>query len=143
MIEIRRSNDDLCYKIIIYVPNKLTQMAAVVEVVQKSVEDYLSPHLSTLSQLYHREALRGHTYSSETCTASVVQNEGSGDIGGILNNVYKVDIVMDCFGVKQTFSVVVKHAPTQVQVRCCIEVYKWLLFGVCHIMYYAHRHLFL
>ena len=94
-------------------------MAAAAEVVQKSVEDYLSPHLSTLSQLYHREALRGHTYSSETCTASVVQNEGSEDIGGDMNHVHKVGIAVDCFGVKQTFSVVVKRAPTQVLVRCC------------------------
>ena len=87
-------------------------------VVWKSVEEYLNPHLSTLCQLYHREALRGHAYSSDTCTASVVQSEGSVDIGGDMNHVHQVGIAVECNGVKRTLSVVVKRAPTQVLVCC-------------------------
>ena len=83
----------------------------------KSVEDYLNPHLDTLNQLYHREAVRDHSYSSNTCTASVLQAEGTEDIGGDMNHVHKMGIAVDCVGIKQAFSVVVKRAPTQVLVR--------------------------
>ena len=81
-------------------------------------------HLDALCQKHHELILSDHCYTHGCCTLTVVGDQESkeDDIGGDMNHVARVCVVMECEGGRRPFSLIVKIAPNEVLVRLLLTV---------------------